>query len=106
MNLVLAFVALTCLAAPPRVAPADNPLKAPIGWKSETKDGATTFTPADVATGKLYVVVVTMLEGKAGSMDEILATGRALAGEIGTFKSAIEPRQDKSDGGWDYKFDL
>jgi len=85
---------------------ADIPFKTPTGWKSESKDGATTLTPGDVPTGKLYAVVITMLPSKAGSLDEILAAGKAQAAEIGTFKSAIEPKTAKSDGGWDYKFDL
>lgn len=102
MNLVVAFCALASIAT----SNAESPLKTPAGWKAETKDGSITMIPGDVPAGKLYAVVVTMLPSKAGTLDEILAAGKAQAAEIGTFTSATDVKSAKSDGGWDYKFDL
>ena len=48
--------------------------------------------------------MVTPTEGKAGGLDELLEDAKKMAAEIGTFKAAMEPRQSKSDGGWDCKF--
>lgn len=111
MNLLLALCVATCIAGPSKpLSAGDSPLIAPSGWKSETKDGSTTLTPADVPSGKLYAVVIHMLPAKADAksytLDEALALAKAEATTIGTFKSAIDPKTAKSDGGWDYKFDL
>ncbi|MBC8065609.1 MAG: hypothetical protein H7Y17_12315 [Chlorobia bacterium] len=116
-NLVLALCALACLSHPSPGADlphfrsiaagiADFPLKAPSGWKSENADGATVITPGDVPTGKLYVVMATPTSGKAGSLDEILETGKKVIADIGVFKPATEPKPEKSDGGWEYQFVL
>ena len=96
---------------PPIAAPlvgvrSESPLKAPAGWKSEKQDRAIILTPGDVAEGKFYAVMVTMTDGKAGSLDETLEDGKKMVAEIGSFKAAIDPKQSKSDGGWDYKFVL
>jgi len=104
MRLVLAFCAAVVLSCPAHAA--DIPLTAPKGWKSEKQAKATILTPGDVADGRFYAVMVTPTEGKAGSLDELLDDARKMAAEIGTFKAAMEPRQSKSDGGWDYKFVL
>jgi len=115
--LILAVCAVIGLASPhptmflPSALAADTigeglPMKAPAGWKSEKQDAATILTPGDVAEGKFYVVMVTLMQEKAGSLDEILQDGHKMVAEIGTFKALIEPRQSQSDGGWDYKFVL
>jgi hypothetical protein len=111
-NLVLALCIAGCLTGTQHVPTpaigtvADLPIKAPVGWKSEKQDGSTVLTPGDVPSGKIYVVMVTPITGKAGSLDEVYATGKKSVEEIGTFKPAHDPRQAASEGGWDYKFVL
>lgn len=95
------------LLAPTLAAAGDAiPLQAPTGWRSEQQDGATVLTPGDVAEGKLYTVMVALAEGRAGGLDELLEGARLMVAETGTFTAAIEPKQSRSDGGWDYKFVL
>ncbi|MBI2299605.1 MAG: hypothetical protein HYU66_11805 [Armatimonadetes bacterium] len=94
------------LALTAATAGGDLPLEVPAGWKIELQDRATVLTPGDVAEGKLYAVMVTMVQGTAGTLDEILEDGGKMVAEIGTFKAAMEPKQSRSDGGWDYKFVL
>jgi hypothetical protein len=87
-------------------AGADIPLRTPPGWNSDKQADATILTPGDVAEGKLYKVMVTLMQDKAGSLDEILEDGKKMVAETGTFQAAVEPRQSTSDGGWGYKFVL
>ena len=82
---------------------ADIPLKTPTGWKANTGQGATVMTPGDLAEGKVYTVLVTPLQIKAGSLDEVYAASKALMGEVGAFTPLTKPQQAQSDGGWDYK---
>lgn len=113
--LVLTVCAAIGLASPRTPAPLHDartivsmrgevPLKAPAGWKTERQDAATVLTPGDVAEGKFYAVMVTMKEGNAGSLDEILEDGKKMAAEIGTFSPLHEPKISRSYGGWDYSF--
>jgi hypothetical protein len=106
VNLAAAICAFVAVSSPnlARHSSADLPFVAPAGWKSEKQDKSIVLTPSDVATGKFYVVMITPVEGKAGSLDSILDSAKAMAAETGTFTAAIEPKQSKSDGGWDYKF--
>lgn len=101
--LVATLAPLMVAAAPAR---RDIPLRPPDRWTVEQQDDSTIFRPPDVAEGKLYAIMVTMTPGTAGTLDEILAEGRRMIAEVGTFKAAGEPRQSRSDGGWDYKFSL
>ncbi|MBC8066648.1 MAG: hypothetical protein H7Y17_17595 [Chlorobia bacterium] len=116
-NLAIALLALANFAGtspigktPAVISPAkkiaDLPLSVPKGWKTEKVQGSTTITPGDVPTGKIYVVMVTASEGKAGSLDEIFEGAKKTLAESGTFKELSEPKVSKSDGGWDYKFVL
>ena len=82
------------------------PLKAPSRWKTEIKDGITVLTPGDVGEGKVYVVMVTPLKDKAGSLEEVFKIGKKLIAEVGVFKSAAEAKQAETEGGWNYKFAL
>ncbi len=111
MNLAAAICAFTVFSNPnlARITSADIdfadlPITAPAGWKTEKQDKAIILTPGDVAAGKFYAVMITPTEGKAGSLDSLLDSAKAMAAETGTFKAAMEPKQSKSDGGWDYKF--
>ena len=82
------------------------PLKAPTGWKTEVQDGITVMTPDDVGKDKVYVVMITPLKDKAGSMAEVFKTGEKLIAEVGVFKSVGEAKQAETEGGWSYKFAL
>ncbi len=111
MNLVAAICAFIAFSSPnpARITSTDNdfadlPITAPAGWKTEKQDKAIILTPGDVGAGKFYVVMITPTEGKAASLDSLLDSAKAMAAETGTFKAAIDPKQSKSDGGWDYKF--
>lgn len=94
----------TLIAAATRQAP--MPLRVPAGWQSEPQDDLTILTPGDVPAGKLYAVTVKFTQEDAGSLDDILEASKAMIAEVGVFKAAMEPRQSRSDGGWDYKFVL
>ena len=89
-----------------RPAISNIPFKTPAGWKAETKDGSTTLTPGDMATGKIYAVVITPAPGKASSLDDMYQTGTKMMAEIGTYKPLTAVQQAKSDGDWDYKFTI
>jgi len=78
------------------------PLKAPTGWKSKTDQGATVMTPGDLGEGKVYTVLVTPLQTKAGTLDEVYRIAVKTMGEVGTFTEATKPQAAQSDGGWDY----
>lgn len=101
MSLILAICAFAAISSP-----ADLPLTPPAGWKSERQDKAMVYTAPEAATGKFYVVMATAVEGKAGSIAELLDAGRKMVAEIGTFKSAADVKRAKSDGGWDNEFVL
>lgn len=90
-----------------RVAvPRDIPLKAPPGWKSKTDDAATVMQPRDVGEGKAYTVLITPLQTKAGTLDEVYEIAKKTIGDVGTFTEATRPQQSQSDGGWDYKVSI
>jgi hypothetical protein len=82
------------------------PLKAPTGWKTEVQEGITVMTPGDVGKDKVYVVMITPLKDKAGSLTEVFKTGEKLIAEVGVFKAAGEAKQAETEGGWSYKFAL
>jgi len=93
----------------PRVVVADIsqiPLKAPTGWKSKTDQGATVMTPGDLEEGKVYTVLVTPLQTKAGTLDAVYGIAKKTIGEVGTFTEATDPQAAQSDGGWDYKVSI
>ncbi len=91
-------------AQPPKTA--SIPVKTPAGWKAKTDQGATVMTPGDLPDGKLYTVIVTPLQTKAGTLDEVYEISRTLMGEVGAYTPVTKPRQARSDGGWDYKLTI
>lgn len=104
MSLVLALCAFASLSNPGRLA--DLPLTAPKGWKVEKQDKAIVYSPENMAEGKFFAAMATATEGRAGSIDVLLDAAKKMASDIGTLKIATEPKDGKSDGGWDYKFVL
>ena len=48
-------------------------------------------------------MLVSPLQIKAGSLDEVYAASKALMGEVGAFTPVTKPQHAQSDGGWDYK---
>lgn len=117
ITLIVAFCAGAGLLTPPKspvltastIAALDSseiPLKAPSGWKSETKEGATLMTPGDLGSDKVYTVVITPLQNKAGALSEVYDAGVKMMAEVGTYAPAMTPKALKSDGGWDYEFSI
>lgn len=85
---------------------ADIPIKPPKGWKAKTNQGALVMIPGDVAEGKVYTVVVTPLQIKAGTLDEVYAIGKKTIGDVGTYTPLTKPARAQSDGGWDYELTI
>ncbi|MCW3099031.1 MAG: hypothetical protein JWL77_4649 [Chthonomonadaceae bacterium] len=92
----------------PRIAAdiADIPMKPPSGWKAKTAQGATVMTPGDLAEGKVYTVLVTPLQTKAGSLDEVYEIGKKTIGEAGAYTPLSKPARAQSEGGWDYELTI
>ncbi len=117
ITLIVAFCAGAGLLTPPKsplltastiaaLHSSEIPLKAPSGWKSEAKEGATLMTPGDLASDKVYTVVVTPLQTKAGALSEVYDAGVKMMAEVGNYTPAMTPKTLKSDGGWDYEFSI
>ena len=113
-SLVLAVCVALGRAPPPLLIPGlpapirvpmriEIPLRAPAGWKTVEQDRATILTPGDVPEGKFYRVMITLDEAKAGTLDEILAAGKKMVADIGTFERKAGPSRSSSEGGWDYQ---
>jgi len=109
----LAAARITHVPVPSHAPPAtmvaragDIPLKPPAGWTTQTKDGATVITPGDVGDGKVYKVVLTPLQTKAGTIDEVYEVGKKMIGEVGTYTALTKVEKQQSDGGWDYAFTI
>src|SRR5258708_439398 len=96
----------TCSSGFSFSAAAHIPFKAPSGWKTKTQDGGTVITPADVPEGKVYTAVLTPLQTKAGTIDEVYEIGKKQLAEIGTYTAISKVEQRTSDGGWEYRFTI
>jgi hypothetical protein len=77
---------------------ADIPIKPPSGWKAKTDQGAMVMTPGDLAEGKVYTVLVTPLQTKAGSLDEVYEIGKKMIGEAGAYTPLSKPARAQSEG--------
>ena len=88
------------------ISAAEIPLKVPTGWKSTLNQGATVMTPDDVPEGKVYTVVITPLQVKAGKLDDVYDVGVKMIAEVGTYKALTQLQTAKSEGEWDYKFSI
>ncbi len=105
--MVTLFIA-TCLARFSLLKPttAEIPLKAPSGWTTAQNQGSTVITPGDLPQGKVYTVIVTPLPTKAGTLDEVYEVGKTMVADVGTYSPAMEPKEARSEGGWDYKLTI
>src|SRR5689334_17921334 len=76
---------------------ADIPIKPPVGWKAKTDQGAQIMIPGDVPEGKVYTVVVTPLQTKVGTLDEVYEIGKKTIAEAGTYTPLTKPARAQSD---------
>lgn len=116
ITLIMASCAFARLLSPLAIHPtalvanhavsSDIPLKTPAGWTSSKNEGATVMTPGDVPEGKAYNVVITPVQGKAGTLDAIYGVAKKMVAEVGTYTASIEPKQAQSEGGWDFQFTI
>jgi len=103
------FPALPAIGGPVAAtvfAATEIPLKAPAGWKSKVDQGATIMTPSDLEEGKVYTVLVTPLQVKAGPLEEVYTAAKKLVGDVGKYTEATPAQKSQSDGGWDYKVSI